>query len=266
MLEFKNTHLPIKHGFYLKIWNKLNICYLVFDDQKVYNNWLEGLEKHISTLKPVERVDHYGCIYDLAITDLENKLWLDIKLTAVKSDVSSVTEFFLFDISQTNLYSSVKEVLAAIDGHLDKANLEVFREFLLDIVRNVGIKNAAKDIVSEMTAKSFQFSQEVNKIYKQHYRNTDTDTIHMDIAKIMENSQVAYDAFNNTLKVMELQKLVLQTELHEVFSLQHSPRTSRGLVNIERNLDYIMAKRNAIERDKPSNCLGKCDVCNCLVF
>ena len=242
------------------------MCFLVFDDQKLHAAWLEALQKSISTSGKVEQVNYYGCIYDLAITDMENKVWLDIKLTAVKSNMTNVTEFFLFDVSQINLYSSVKEVLASIDGHLDQTNLRVFTEFLLDIVRTVEIKKAAKDIVSEMTARSFQFRQETNQIYKQYYKNMDTDGIQMDIAKLMENSQVAYDNLNNTLKVIELQKLVLQTELCEVFSLQHSPRTSRGLVNIEKNLDLIMTKRKTLNEEKPSHCLGKCDVLSCLVF
>lgn len=266
-IDFSSTKVPAKQGFYLKIWDSITLCYLVFDDETIYNIWVQSLQEFMATQKPLEKNNFFGCIYDLSIADTQNLLWLDLKMTAVKHDMSSVTEYFLFDSSQEDLYKSVKEVLFAVDGHLDVANSLVFKEFLLELVRNLDMKKGSTDVLTGSTGK-LEFKHEKNVVYREFYRGLSREDIDENIRKLMGRSQVAYDSTSNALKVLELQKLSLQAELNQMYSAKTSHKEESGRINIERNLDMVLQQRKVKfeEESKTSHCLGRIEACNCIVF
>ena len=193
-------------------------------------------------------------------------MWLEIKLTAIKNEAASKTEYFLFDLSQKNLYLSVKEVLASVDGHLDLVNSLILKEFLLDLIRNEFLNNVASDFITEHRLEKFQFIYDQNFAYKQYFKSLKKNELECSIFKLMEVTQVLYDTPSSVLKVLELQKLSLQSDLNEMFSTVYSKQSANHLTVIERNLDKIMKQREISFTDSRGSCLSRVEACECSIF
>ena len=188
-------------------------------------------------------------------------------MTSIKKNFSSVTEYFFFDLTQPDLYSSVKEVLSSIEGNYDCINTCILNEFLLDLVRTNFLSNCAKDIATEYQLIKFQFIHEKNTEYKEYYRKLADEELDQNISSLIDKNQLVNDRLANALRVSELQKIALQSELHDLFSTARSPRSSDRVVNIEINLEKIMNKNQLADyNQKSSCCLGRVEVCNCLLF
>lgn len=264
--EFASTNNIVKKGFYLKLSDQYQICYLVFDDERVYNAWVQGLDRYVNAERPEGNLESYGNIYDLSINDSENKTWLDIKLTAVKDDLSSITEYFFFDLSQSNLYVSVREVLASIEGHLDLVNTTILKEFLLDVVRNDFTNKFVMDIVTESRLKNFEFKFETNQVFKNYYREMKREKLDSNMTQLLKRSSAVYDNVSNALKVLEIQKLTLQMQLQDFFMTSFKPESQDKVKNLEMNLERVLRYRELHSNGDPGSCLGRVNPCNCAVF
>ncbi|OMJ68262.1 hypothetical protein SteCoe_34344 [Stentor coeruleus] len=264
--EFASTNKIAKKGFYLKLNDQYQSCFLVFDDERAYNTWVKGLDRYINAERPEGSLENYGNIYDISINDSENKTWLDIKLTAVKDDLSSITEYFFFDLSQSNLYNSVHEVLTSIEGHLDMVNTTIFREFLLDVVRNDFANKFAMDIVTESRLKKFEFKFETNQVFKNYYREMKREQLDSDMSQLLKRSSAAYDNVSNAFKVLEIQKLVLQMQLQDFFMTSFKPDNQDKVKNFEINLERVLKYRELHSSSDSGSCLERVNPCNCVVF
>jgi hypothetical protein len=248
----------------LKIWNRFSAFYIIFDDERVYNNWLKGIEEYLKSDLCETKCEHYGSIYDLSVTDPGNKMWLDIKLTAVKPDLSSISENFFFDMSQADLYSSVKEVLCSIEGHLDKVNNFIFKEFLFDIVRSNYFNKAFNDIITTDSFNQLEFLQEKNQAYKHYYKSLRKTDLQTSITDLLRKNQTDYDNIGNAFKILELQKLSLQDQMREFFSRK---KNEEKAIDIEKNLEIVLRRKELSNNtDKRSCCTGKSEISDCLIF
>ncbi|CAG9318766.1 unnamed protein product [Blepharisma stoltei] len=224
-------------------------------------------------------------IFDITKSKSSNPSWEEIKVTFVRSDHTSFSEYLVFDKTQEDLNKSVEEVMGCISENLSQSDRKIMLSYLSDIMRNHTIKKN-KDILSRTnkSARKIEFEQENSEIIKSFYYGMNRDEISKELKRrinwftIDENE----NQINQAFELIQVQKLWLQMELHDSFSERKVNMSISTITEteekrhgeVEKRLEEIFNKRevnnDTKEETKHSSCLGKgpewLNACQCALM
>ncbi|CAG9320038.1 unnamed protein product [Blepharisma stoltei] len=229
-----------------------------------------------------------GFIYDITKTNSSNQSWEEIKVTFVKPDHTSFSEYLVFDKTQEDLNESIEEVMNCISESLYETDRQILVSYLSDIMR-LGTIKKDKDILSSSSksARDIEYDEKNAEIAKSFYSGINREAVSKEIKKHINwiTIEEKEDTVNQAFELIRAQKLQLQIELHDIFinereTKRKTPFKTPGETDdkncgeIEKRLEEIINRREANNESKTevkhSSCLGKgpewFNACQCAII
>lgn len=183
----------------------------------------------------------YGAVFDISDPGEANEFWKEIKITFVKEETSH-TVYLNYDKSQSDLYDSINETLESVDSCLDVTNLNVVKNYLLDVTRLEYMERLSLMPVfvkiKPLVPLKLKFKRKENTELRNKYKELNGTEIGSQLIQLMKRyeSQDLGDSLADALNLVYMQKLVNCLLIHQV-ACEHAIVSMRKSLEVKSSLD-----------------------------